>query len=139
MLTAVQLRKHPNVTAQLVAGSPIRQLDQVALFGPEQLVAYMIEGVQHTLTLVFKTLHTADPLGAKLPGVHPRVSLLLEARGSLAASRLRNLFRYLSKRGLRPEDLSEDFWVRLDAVLSGQVRRGRGPHLPALLRHEKAA
>ena len=105
MITAVQLRKHPNVTAQLVAGTPVRQINEVALFAPSQLVAYMIEGVQHTLILVFRTLAALDPSAAKLPGVHPRVSLLLEARGTLSASRLRNLFRYLSRRGLRPEDL----------------------------------
>ena len=136
--TAVRLRRHPNVTASLVYGDPVAEMGDVAIFRPGQLVGYSIQGVDHTLTLVFRT---ADPGSgdAKLPGVHPRAILLLEVRGALAASRIRNLFLYFERIGRRPESLSTEFWLRLDAVLNGSLRRTGNSHLRALLRHEKAA
>lgn len=137
--TAVQLRSDPNFNAKLLHGKPLHRIGQVVVFGPGQLVVYMIEGFRHTITYVFKTLPHATANAAKLPGVTPRVSLLLEARGSLSVSRIRNLLRYLERRKASPDDLSEAFWIRLDAVLSGQIRRAPVSTLKALMRHEQAA
>jgi hypothetical protein len=138
--TAVRLRDEPGLVARVIHGEPVRTIaNRVAVFSPGQLVGYMIASSEHTHTFVFRTPHRTDDRGAKLPGVEPRVALLVDARGARAASRLRNMFGYFRRRRIDPERLSPEFWVRVDALLAGRLRQDSLGRLASLLRHETLA
>ena len=138
MLTAVKLRRDPGLIAGLVHGRPTRTVNDIALFEPDQLVAYMIKGLLHTRVFVFRTRSATDTHASKLPGVHPRAQLLLDTRTVAAAARLRNLLLHCARAGIVPESLSDDFWARLGVLLNGRLSSRGSPHLLSLLRHEAA-
>jgi hypothetical protein len=138
--TAVRLRDEPGLVARVVHGDPVRSVaNRVAVFNPGQLVGYMIASSEHTHTFVFRTLHGSDHRGAKIPGVEPRVALLVDVRGARAASRLRNMFGYFRRHRIAGDRLSAEFWVRVDALLACRLRPGSRGQLLSLLRHESIA
>jgi hypothetical protein len=61
------------------------------------------------------------PWGARLPGVRPRVQLLLELRTAGRIRRGRDLFAYLGRTGRDPSGLADPLYVRVSAVLGGRL------------------
>ena len=125
--TAVQIRATPR--CELLHGQPgtllAGQLGPVALFVPGEIVAYAIHAPQPRVFL-FRTSH--NPVaGAVLPGVYPRVHLLLALESARVARRCRRFFAVLRREGLHPSRLADAFYLRLDRVL-----RARAP-LPRLV------
>src|SRR5258708_4627574 len=107
MNTAVQLRPVAAVDlprCDLVHGRPREivpgQLGSVAIFGAGALVAYRLRSRRKTRLYVFRTLDVADRLAAAVPGVRPRVRLLLELRTAARVRLAQRLFAYLAKTGL---------------------------------------
>jgi len=93
----------------------------VALFGPGEVVAYRIRYRRRTRVFVFRTLDVDDPLAASMPGVRPRVQLLLEL-GTRGRTRLvRGLFAYLSEHAHDPSSLPDAFYVRVGFALAGRL------------------
>ncbi len=128
MKTAVQVR-HPagdvHPRAELLAGTPCAvvpaALGPVALFVPGELVAYRIRYRRRGHVFVFRTLDVDDPLAASVPGVRPRVRLLLDLATSGRARRVRGLFGYLARHAHDPSSLPDAFYVRVACVLGGRL------------------
>jgi hypothetical protein len=127
MNTAVQLR--PIAAADLsrcdlLHGAPIEilagDLGPVALFAPDALVAYPLRSLRRIRLYVFRTLDTGD-LAATVPGVRPRVHLLLELRSATRVRLAQKLFAYLARAGREPADLGDVFYLRVGAVLAGRL------------------
>ena len=128
MKTAVQVR-HPAgddyPRAELLSGCPCAVVRSprgpVALFGPEEIVAYRIRYRRRARVFVFRTLDVDDPLAASLPGVRPRVRLLLEL-GTAGRTRIvRGLLACLVRINRDPSTLPDAFYVRVGVVLGGRV------------------
>jgi hypothetical protein len=128
MKTAVQTR-HPagedHPRAELLAGSPraviAADLGPVAVFGPGELVAYRIRYRRRTRVFVFRTLDVDDPLAASVPGVRPRVRLLLELGTHGRARLVRGLFAYLARHAHEASSLRDAFYIRVAGVLGGRL------------------
>ena len=128
MKTVVQVR-HPTADSQpraeLVWGRPLGVeagvLGPVALFGSGEIVAYLLRFRRRPRLFVFRTLTVDDRLAASLPGVRPRVQLLLELRTQGRVRRVRRLFAYLARTGRDPSALTDGFYVRAGLVLAGRL------------------
>jgi hypothetical protein len=128
MNTAVQLRSisaRDLPRCELVHGTPREivsgALGPVAIFPPGELVAYMVRSRRQARLFVFRTLVVDDRLAAALPGVRPRVQLLLDTR-SVGRSRLvRRLFAYLLETSRDPVGLPDAFYLRVGVVLAGRL------------------
>jgi hypothetical protein len=125
-ITAVQLRSAPR--CELLAGEPLAtpagERGPVALFAPGAIVAYAVHVARPARLFVFRAVR-GDDAGVALPGVHPRVQLLLAVESARVLRRARRLFLLLGRRGLRASDLPDSFFIRLDRVL-----RARAPLVP---------
>ena len=69
----------------------------------------------------YVTLEVDDRLAATVPGVSPRVRLLLELHTALRIRRARALFAYLERTHCDPSALSNGFYVRVGVALSGRL------------------
>jgi len=136
--TAVQLRSGGAVECALVCGKPgsmaLGALGPVALFASEEVVGYLVRTPAGRTLFVFRTLAVDDRWAASVPGVHPRVRLLVHLRSALRVRALARLFGTLAKRALAPSALSDGFYVRVSHALGG--RRTDQARLKALLRRE---
>ena len=129
MNTAVQVR-HPagdaHPRAELLSGTPSAVTSTargpVALFGSGEIVAYLLRYRRRPRLFVFRTLTVDDRLAATIPGVRPRVQLLLQLHTPGRIRRARNLFAYLARTERDPSALADDFYVRVSAVLAGRLR-----------------
>jgi hypothetical protein len=128
MRTAVQVR-HPSAgrqaRAELVWGRPCAvdagTLGPVAVFAAGEIVAYLLRPRRGPRLFVFRTLAVDDRLAAALPGVRPRVRLLLQLRTPGRIGRARGLFAYLARSGRDPSALADDFYVRVGLALAGRL------------------
>jgi hypothetical protein len=138
MRTAVQLCSGGAVECALLCGEPGAMasgaLGPVALFGPEEVVGYLVRTSAGRTLFVFRTLAVDDAWAASVPGVHPRVRLLVHLRSAMRVRALTRLFGTLAKRALAPSGLSDGFYVRVSHALGG--RRTDQARLKALLRRE---
>jgi len=127
MKTVVQLRSEAEDAPQceLVCGEPDHlvpgERGALAVFSAGQIVAYRLQGHGAERLYVFRTLARREQGSARLPGVRPRVRLLIEVRSAGRAERIRRLFEYLFKQGLGPSLLSDGFYVRVSHVLGGRL------------------
>ena len=128
MKTAVQLRTlagDERPRAELLFGTPcdIREgtLGTVARFESGDVVAYLIRSRRRWRLFVFRTLDVDDPFAVAVPGVRPRVQLLMQL-GTAGRIRLtRSLFAYLVRTGRDPSALPDIFYVRISAALGGRL------------------
>ena len=128
MKTAVQIRTaagDERPRAELVLGTPC-DLDEgtlgpVARFEPGQVVAYQIRSRRRQRLFVFRTLEVDDDLAVYLPGVHPRVQLLMQLRTGGRIRLARSLFAYLLRNGWDPSALPDGFYARVGAMLGGRL------------------
>ena len=131
MKTAVQLRLRSDdddgPRSELVFGSPCATaagaLGPVALFEPGAVVAYLLRRKRRGRLFVFRTLDVDDRLAATVPGVRPRVQLLLELRSAGRIGRMRGLFAYLARTRCPPSTLADAFYVRVGVALGGRLPR----------------
>ncbi len=129
MRTAVQLRLRTadpdRARTEVVAGTPcdvVRgALGPVAIFEAREVVAYLLWRRRRARVYVFRTLDVDDHLAASVPGVSPRVRLLLEVRSAGRVRRVRALFEYLLRTLRDPSALPDTFYVRVGAVLGGRL------------------
>ena len=128
MKTAVQVR-HPSgdahPRAELVWGRPCAvdagTLGPVALFRSGEIVAYLLRSRRRSRLFVFRTLAVDDRLAATIPGVRPRVQLLLELHTLGRIGRARGLFAYLARTERDPSALADDFYVRVGVAFGGRL------------------
>ena len=128
MNTVVQVR-HPSgevhPRAELLSGTPSAVLatanGPVALFGPGEVVAYRIHYRHRTRVFVFRTLEVDDPLAASVPGVRPRVQLLLELGTRGRVRLVGGLCAYLARNAHDPSSLPDEFYVRVGCALTGRL------------------
>ncbi|MGA2451768.1 MAG: hypothetical protein ABTD50_24200 [Polyangiaceae bacterium] len=128
MKTAVQLRSwagEERPRAELVFGNPCDlsegTLGPVARFDSGEVVAYQIRSRRRRRLFVFRTLEVDDAFAVALPGVRPRVQLLMQL-GTAGRIRLaRSLFAYLLRTGRDPSALPDVFYVRVAAALGGRL------------------
>ena len=139
MNTAVQLRTIAAVDlprCDLVHGSPLQflagDLGPIALLAPAEVVAYRLRSRRRTRLFVFRTLDIDDRLAALLPGVRPRVRLLIAVRSARRVRLARDLFAYLTKTGRQPSQLTDAFYLRVGVALTGPLP-ARSILLPSLL------
>jgi hypothetical protein len=128
MNTAVQLR--PIATrdlprCDLVHGTPREivagRLGPVALFASGELVAYLLRSRRRTRLFVFRTLVVDDRLAAALPGVRPRVQLLVDTHSTGRSRLVQRLFAYLANTSRNPAGLPDAFYVRVGVALAGRL------------------
>jgi hypothetical protein len=138
MNTAVQLRLRAGddgPRSELLGGAPSATvagaLGPVALFGSGAIVAYRLGGGRRSRLFVFRTLEVDDRLAASVPGVSPRVRLLLHLRTVGRIRRARGLFAYLARTRRDPSSLPDAFYLRVGAVLAGRLPAHKV--LPSLL------
>jgi len=93
----------------------------VALFGSGEIVACLLRFRRRPRLFVFRTLTVDDRLAASIPGVRPRVQLLLQLRTRGRIGRARDLFAYLARTERDPSALADDFYVRAGIVLVGRL------------------
>jgi hypothetical protein len=126
-LTAVQLQESPR--CELVAGdplaTPVGRRGPVALFAPGELVAYAVHGGLRPRLFLFRTRARDGAAATAVPGVHPRVELLLALESARVLRRTRRFFSVLRRQNRPASSLPDSFYVRLDRIL-----RARGPLVP---------
>jgi hypothetical protein len=131
MNTAVQLRpasaRGPGPRCGLLHGAPqsivAGRLGPVALFGSGQVVAYVIHSRRRPRLYVFRTLDVDNPLAVLVPGVRPRVQLLLELGSAGRVRRARRLFVHLVQQTRDLADLPDVFYLRVGTLLAGRRPR----------------
>ncbi len=129
MRTAVQVRPRTRdrdrPRTEILCGSPCAEragtLGPVALFGSGEIVAYLLRRRRRLRLFVFRTLAVDDRLAATVPGVFPRVRLLLELHTPLRIRRARGLFAYLARTRRDPSALTDGFYVRVGVALAGRL------------------
>jgi len=128
MKTAVQLRTlagDERPRAELLFGTPCDlgegTLGPVARFESGQVIAYQIRSRRRRRLFVFRTLDVDDAFAVAVPGVRPRVQLLMQL-GTAGRIRLaRSLFAYLVRKGRNPSALPDTFYTRVGALLGGRL------------------
>jgi hypothetical protein len=129
MNTALQLRdgRGDAPRCELLWGEPIEvlagPLGPILVFRPGAIVAYVLHSRRRRHLYVLRTLDVDDPLAASVPGLRPRVQLLLDLASVGRVRLVRGLFAYLVKTGGAPSELPDDFYVRVSAVLAGRLPR----------------
>jgi hypothetical protein len=125
--TAIQLRlgRDPAPNAELLHGTPREvvagRLGPVALFPAGEVVAYLLRYQRRPRLFVFRTLVVDDPLAAAVPGVRPRVQLLLELRSAGRVRLARNFLSYLLQTGRTPSTLPDLVYLRIGVALAGRL------------------
>ncbi len=138
MRTAVQLRTGDLLRCELLHGEPstlsAAALGPVALFEADRIVAYKVASRRRLNLFVFRTLVVDDRMAAAVPGVHPRVRLLIHAQAAGAIEQLRRLFAHVAKQGLEAARLPDVFYRRVGHAVCR--RRPTQAPLRGLLRVE---
>jgi hypothetical protein len=128
MRTAVQLRTLAGddwPRAELLFGAPCDlkegTLGPVARFESGEVVAYEIRSRRRRRLFVFRTLVVDDISAVAVPGVRPRVQLLMELRTAGRIRLVKSLFAYLVRTGRDPSALPDIFYTRVGAMLGGRL------------------
>lgn len=127
-LTAVLLTSSEAAASRILHGTPVESRPHhkgaVALLAPGELVVYSFRA-RKTRTFVFRTLAAPEDIATRVPGVTPAVRLLLHTHSLGRLRRLEELLRYLERIGCAPSALSDRFYSRLHAILSGRLPPGK--------------
>jgi hypothetical protein len=128
MKTAVQLRRRggkDKPKTELVCGIPSSTVTgrrgPVALFDSGQVVGYQIRYRRRMRLFVFRTLEVDDRLAASVPGVQPRVQLLLQVCSPGRTRLVREMFAYLATEGCDPSRLPDARYLRVGVALGGRL------------------
>ena len=128
MKTAVQLRSSAGderPRAELLFGTPCDlgegTLGPVARFESGEVVAYQIRSRRRRRLFVFRTLDVDDHFAVTVPGVLPRVQLLMQLGTAGRIRLVRSLFAYLARTGRDPSALPDVFYTRVGAMLGGRL------------------
>jgi hypothetical protein len=108
-------------------------LGPIAVFGPDEVVGYLVRSSAGRRLFVFRTLAVDDTWAARVPGVYPRVRLLVLVRTTMRVRAVTRLFGYLAKRAVEASSLSDGFYVRVSVLVGGRADAAR---LRALAREE---
>jgi hypothetical protein len=128
MKTAVQLRRRggkDKPKTELLCGMPscivTGRRGPVALFDSGRVVGYQIRYRRQLRVFVFRTLEVDDRLAASVPGVQPRVQLLLQVCSPGRARLVREMFTYLATEACDPSRLPDGLYLRVGAALGGRL------------------
>jgi hypothetical protein len=128
MKTAVQLRTlagDERPRAELLLGTPCDvgegRIGPVARFDSGEVVAYQVRSRRRRRLFVFRALEVDDALAVAVPGVRPRVQLLMELHTEGRIRLVRSLFAYLTRTGWDPSALPDAFYTRVGAMLGGRL------------------
>ena len=128
MKTAVQVRTlagEERPRAEILFGTPSDLnegiLGPVARFESGQIVAYQIRSRRRRRLFVFRTLEVDDAFAVAVPGVRPRVQLLMQLHTAGRIRLARSLFAYLVRTGREPSALPDIFYVRVGNILAGRL------------------
>jgi hypothetical protein len=113
--------RRDRASSPCAARPTVRRRGPVAVFDAGSLVAYRIRHRRQTRTFVFRTLTVDDRMAATVPGVQPRVQLLLDVRSAGRSRLVRGLFAYLVRNGRDPASLPDALYVRAGARLGGRL------------------
>ncbi|MGA7123363.1 MAG: hypothetical protein WBY94_24890, partial [Polyangiaceae bacterium] len=109
----------------LLQGSPLEILDgyfgPVGIFEAGTLVAYRLRWLRRTRLFVFRTLSEIDGLAAAIPGVRPRVRLLLALRCPGRIRLAGVVFSHFAAVGRDPSSLPDAFYLRMGAAIGGRL------------------
>ena len=133
MKTAVQIRRRTRdggePRTRILCGLPcddaMGALGPVFLFESGEIVAYLLRRRRRLRLFVFRTLDVDDRLAATVPGVFPRVRLLMDLHTLLRIRRARDLFAYLERTRRDPSALTDDFYIRVGVALAGRLKEPR--------------
>jgi len=107
--------------AKVEVGVPIARVgaghDVTIVFGPGTVVAYRLRLQLREQLFVFRTLQQPEPLGTRVPGVRPRVRLLMLVHNERRIQRALSLMRALRVRAHKLERLSDEVFLRANHVL----------------------
>lgn len=135
--TLVLATSSATVSSALLHGAAIERRPHprgaVLVLPPGQIALYCLRTVKYRCFL-FRTLGAPEELSSEVPGVSPRVRLLLQTQTLGRLARLQELLRYLARTGLQPSSLSDAFYLRLNAILNGRLPKGKA--LRSLLARE---
>jgi hypothetical protein len=139
--TSVLTTSSRAVSSQLIHGVVIERHSHprgsVLVLPPGQIAVYCLRAVK-CRSFVFRTLGRPEPLATEIPGVSPCVRLLMQMHTLGRLARLEELLRYLAKTRQQPSSLSDTFYLRLHAILSGKLPSS-GKVLRSLLDQENSA
>lgn len=110
----------------------------VALFGPGQIVAYVVERSRWRSVYVFRTAG-ATPASTRIDGVSVPVDLFFVCSTARAARKALVALRALAGRigPAQIQSLSDLFWMRLSAAIFARGTRRIVPQLASLLHRER--
>jgi hypothetical protein len=123
-LTAVLLTSSPEVTTTLLYGETIatraHPSGRLAFLGPGELVLYFVRA-SLPRAFLFRTLVVGEPLSTAVPGVFAPVRLLAVTATLDRSSKLARMLRYVHTTGRVASALSDDFYLRIHALLDGRL------------------
>jgi hypothetical protein len=130
-LTAALLTTSPALTTSLLLGTAVatrpHPRGQVALLAPGELALYFVRA-SRARAFLFRTLAAPEPITTLVPGVSEPVRLLVETASLDRSSKLARALRYLRAKGRNPSALSDDFYLRIHALLDGKLPRHKILH-----------
>jgi len=127
-LTAVLLTSSETASSRLVrdpSGESRPHPKGSLLLVPPGEVVFFSFRARKLRSFVFRTLGAPEPHSTAIPGVSPGVRLLLHTQTAGRLQRLEELLQYLDRIALPPSSLSDRFYSRLHAVLSGRLPQGK--------------
>lgn len=134
---AVQIRSDDDLNCSVFYGKPITskegKLGKILLFNVGSVVFYIVKKQGKSRGYLIHYLGNND--GVLINGIYPKVDLLVEARTRGKVTRLKKVIQYLLKNGYSLEDLSRDFYFRLNTLIEGKTVLVR--NIKELLKHEK--
>lgn len=104
---------------------------------PGEIVLYSVRG-QQPRTFVFRTANAAANLLSSVPGVAPRVTLLVQTTTANRQALLQLYFRNLLRQGRNPTLLADRLYAKLNIVLSRRTA-SRDALDALLLQHDAPA
>jgi hypothetical protein len=126
--TLVLLTNSAPVSSALIHGAAIERRQHprgaVLVLPPGQIALYCLRTVK-CRAFLFRTLAHPELISSEVPGVSPRVRLLLQTQTLGRLARLQELFRYLATEDLQPSFLSDRFYLRLNAILCGKLPKAK--------------
>ena len=125
--TLVLIRTSSAVATRLVHGGPLLRVSDggtVATIPAGEIVVYSLQA-RALRCFVFRTLNAPESFSTVVPGVSPKVRLLLHTSTLGRLQRLQQLLAYLERIGRTPSSLSDGFYLRLHTILNGRLPKTR--------------
>jgi hypothetical protein len=126
MITAVQERRgESDPSAAVIHGKPLRTLvgrrGPIRLFHSGEIVAYVLQANGRARIFVFRTLERPVADASIVPGVQPRVRVLIVADKGRRIYRARQMLATLGRLGLQTAQISDRFYLSAATTLGNRA------------------